>query len=351
MNSPYENLPSDRYWRSGVAQQHPLDMPGLYVRKFEIGAADRIATAGSCFAQHISRQMRHRGYNVIDVEPAPQGLTGDMATQHGYGLFSARYGNIYTSRQLLQLAKEAFGIFTPANAVWEKDGRFFDALRPSVEPNGLRSATHVALHRRQHIARVREMLETVDVLVFTFGLTETWLDRESGTAYPTAPGTIAGTYDPERTVFHNLSYAEVSEDFLTFRALLKDINPGVRFLLTVSPVPLTATAASKHVLVATTYSKSVLRAAAGVLADSHDDIDYFPSYEIISSPPMRGFFYEPNLRSVNDAGVAQVMRVFFGQHGLALRPTDASGRAAAETSDSDESGVVCEEALLDAFAR
>ena len=40
-------------------------------------------------------------------------------------------------------------------------------------------------------------------------------------------------------------------------------TPKLRILLTVSPVPLTATAGDDHVLLATTYSKSVLRAGRG----------------------------------------------------------------------------------------
>src|SRR5207344_451486 len=80
-------------------------------------------------------------------------------------------------------------------------------------------------------------------------------------------------------------------------------------------VPLTATATSNHVLVATTYSKSVLRAVAGSLADTYPNTDYFPSYEMIASPWSKGFFYEANMRAVNTGGVAAVMRVFFEQHG------------------------------------
>lgn len=349
MNSPYEGLPDSRYWRSGVSQKHPFDIAGLYRKKFDIAPGDRIATAGSCFAQHISRHLRARGFSVIDAEPAPPGLEAGQAQAHGYGLYSARYGNIYTTRQLIQLAREALGQFSPADAVWEKEGRFYDALRPSVEPKGLRSAAHVALQRKQHLAKVLEVMQAANLFIFTLGLTETWLDRESGTCYPTAPGTIAGSHDPARTVFHNLSFGEVMEDFLAFRDILRGINPDIRFLLTVSPVPLTATATEDHVLVATTHSKSVLRAVAGELAQRHADIDYFPSYEIIAAPPTRAFFYEPNLRSVNNGGVAHVMRHFFAEHGTAGTAAARPEGAAPDGGEGDD--VVCEEALLDAFAR
>ncbi len=77
-----------------------------------------------------------KGFNIMDAEPA-RGLPVETAARYGYGLSSARYGNIYTARQLYQLAREAFGSFSPTNLVWRRSDRFFDAMRLSVEPNGL----------------------------------------------------------------------------------------------------------------------------------------------------------------------------------------------------------------------
>ncbi len=357
MASPYAGLDPRAYWRSGVVERHPLDMGDIYVKKFDFRPDERIATAGSCFAQHIARRLRGQGYRVLDVEPAPPGL-GAAANDYGFGLYSARYGNIYTTRQMIQLAQEADGLRTPHEAVWRKGGRFFDALRPSVEPEGLPSAELVAEHRRQHLAKVRALLDQASLFVFTMGLTETWEHLEDGTVYPTAPGTIAGSFDPARHAFRNLTYEEVVADFLAFRALMRARNPDIRFLVTVSPVPLTATASGDHVLPATIYSKSVLRAAAGQLAHAHDDIDYFPSYEIIAGFQARGFFYEPNLRSVAAEGVDVVMRTFLSQHGQATAPVappaaepqETEPFAAAQREADQADRVVCEEELLEAFA-
>jgi hypothetical protein len=241
--SPYEGLQDTAFWRSGVQQSDPEAMLGIYSKRFEIKATDRVVTAGSCFAQHIARQLRERGFTVLDAEPPPGGLSEEAAKSFGFKLYSARYGNIYTTRQLLQLVQESMGRFTPADAVWEKDGRFFDAMRPSVEPEGLDSPEEVRAHREQHLRAVRRLWRECDILVFTLGLTEAWMDRESGTVYPTAPGTIAGRYDPERHVFRNLTFNDIRTDFVQVRRFLKRVNPEMRFLLTVSPVPLTATAA------------------------------------------------------------------------------------------------------------
>ncbi|QNM83464.1 GSCFA domain-containing protein [Sphingomonas sabuli] len=350
MQSPYSDLSPRQFWRSGVAEADGLVAPELYRKKFEIAQDMPVMTAGSCFAQHIGRNMRKNGYKVLDVERPPPGMLPDDAAKFGFGIYSGRYGNIYTSSQLLQLLREAFGLIEPHDPVWERDGRFFDAQRPSVEPNGLETREAVIAHRQSHLSAIRTLLKKARLLVFTLGLTETWRHKESGTVYPTAPGTIAGSFDPSTYEFVNLDYVQVLDDMEAVRALVLERFPGMKFLLTVSPVPLTATATDKHVMAATVYSKSVLRAVAGKLSDTYDDVDYFPSYEIITSSLSGGNFFEKNLRSVRAVGVNSVMETFFAEHGGGDPPAAAAAkRRRVEDADEDDD-VVCEEALLEAFA-
>lgn len=353
MNSPYTGLPPRAFWRTGVSEQNPLTIADLYRRKFKIDFEDRIVTAGSCFAQHIARKFTAHGYHVMNAEPAPEWLDAETAKKFGYGVYSARYGNIYTTRQLLQLTREALGLAGPRDIVWEKSGRYFDALRPSVEPEGLESPEEVMAHRRMHLAAVRKLLGEMDLFVFTFGLTEAWVDKRNSTVFPTAPGTLAGSFDPALFEFRNFTHGEVMGDFVQFRELVHELNPKVRFLVTVSPVPLTATAGNEHVLAATTYSKSVLRSVAGELAQRFDDIDYFPSYEIIASYFSRGIFYENNLRTVHPAGVENVMRIFFEAHGVAPKAQVVAQRQSTKPGQVSRNvdDVVCEEALMEAFNR
>ena len=355
--SPYQNLPDAAFWRSGVAEVSPMSLEGLYTKKWPIRPRWKIGTAGSCFAQHISRNLRKNGYNVVDVEPAPKGLPADLHNKFGYSMYSARYGNIYTVRQLLQLVKEVAGTYEPADVVWEADGKYFDALRPGVEPEGLESPDEVWEHRAHHLAKVKQMLQRLDVFVFTLGLTEAWVHKPSGTVFPTAPGTIAGEFDDEKYAFKNFGFSEIVRDFNELQETLKTLREktDLRFILTVSPVPLTATASGKHVLQASTYSKSVLRAVAGLLTDNHPYIDYFPSYEIITNQTARGMFFEGNFRSIASQGVEVVMRSFFLEHPMVQRSQDDS--PAPDGVQSDRRGrtptsaedTQCEDAMLEAF--
>ena len=363
MKSPYSSLPMESFWRTGVAEASPLSLPRIYKKKWPIEQGWKIATAGSCFAQHISRNLRTRGLNVIDAEPAPEGMPESISIKYGYNQYSARFGNIYTVSQLLQLIQEAGGVFEPNHLIWKKGNRFFDSQRPSVEPEGFETERELIANRKFHLDRVLEMFRSMDLFIFTLGLTETFEDIETGTAYPTAPGTIAGEFDPSIFRFKNYNVFEVLEGFESFLEILRKIRNGSlpKILLTVSPVPLTATGSGKHVLSATTYSKSVLRSVSGYLSSKYDFIDYFPSYEIITNQAARGINYSSNLRSVRSESVKIVMQHFFSEHQFDAPITQSSSvpgepQRSAKQSQNDlerreasEDYVVCEEILLEAF--
>lgn len=360
--SPYEGLEDRAFWRSGVAEAG-YPPPGIYTPKFKITRDLPIFTAGSCFAQHVGRTLREHGYHVIDAEEAPAKVPDALARQHGYRLYAARFGNIYTVRQFLQLMLECYDEHRPTDAIWQRDGRYYDALRPGVTPRGLACAEEVHASRVLHLEAIRTAVQRTGLIVFTLGLTESWEHGPSGTIYPTAPGTIAGRFDPDIHRFVNFRAEEIKADFMALRALFHTINKDIRFLLTVSPVPLTATASGGHVLPATIYSKSVLRTAAGELAEDHDDIDYFPSYEIVSSHPSGGRYFEANMRAVHPRGVRKVMNAFLAAHDSAADLTPKQIRRArrlarlekAEATqrqkDDAAHDVICEEELLEAFRR
>jgi hypothetical protein len=203
MMNPYQSLPAESFWRSGVAEEDPRTINNLYRRKFPISKSDKIATAGSCFAQHVATHLREKGCTLLDVERPPTGLAADDARTFGYLIYSARYGNIYTTRQLLQLLHDAYNDQVRCEDVWEKERRFYDALRPGVEPTGLSSADEVMAQRSNHLAQLRILFSRTEVFIFTLGLTEAWTHRASGTVYPTCPGAVAGEFDPGTYAFCN----------------------------------------------------------------------------------------------------------------------------------------------------
>lgn len=310
MNNPYKHINDNQFWRKSISGVEPFKTDPVSDVKFKILKEDKVATAGSCFAQHISRELSKIGFNYFVTETGIL-LPESERLLKNYSVFSARFGNIYTTRQLLQLFDESFGFRKRSQIAWQRnDKKYVDPLRPNIEPEGFGTIDLLVESRLEHLGFVREMFQNMDIFVFTLGLTETWRELSSGEVYPIAPGVVAGNYLDSIYGFYNFNVSEVIEDLNIFLMKLRDVNPKVKVLLTVSPVPLIATYENRHVLVSTTYSKSVLRVAAENVMQHHDWIDYFPSYEIISGNFSRGRYYESDLREVNSAGVSHVMRCF-----------------------------------------
>lgn len=352
MTHPYEGLPPSAFWRSAVAEPGPHGLSGLWSPKFPIRKTDVIATAGSCFAQHIGRELVANGYGWTDFEPAPPFLTDEDCKRFNYGVFSFRTGNIYTPSMLLQWLRLAYGEAEEDPEIWREGNRVWDPLRPAVEPGGFADEAECRAARQSTYKAIRAAVERADVFVFTLGLTESWRNAQTGLEYALCPGTVAGEFDASRHVFDNANARAVSRSLSAAAKFMRRKNPGLRILLTVSPVPLTATASGQHVLTATSYSKSTLRAAAAMVADDRAWIDYFPSYEIVTHPVFRGMAFAPNMRSVDPAGVAVVMRHFFADQFAAFgKPRGDKKRNAALERPVDANAVLCEEEMLDAFAR
>ena len=245
--------------------------------KFKIAPQDKVATAGSCFAQHIGPRLESSGFHYLITESAPPLVAPGDAAQFGYGVFTARYGAIYTSRQLLQLLLRAYGALVPDELAWSDDTeRFFDPFRPHIPPGGFGSFEELEADRAHHFACVRRAVETMDVLVFTLGLTETWVSRADGAAFPLCPGVAGGEFDEAHYLFANLTVADVVADLETAIWFIRTKNPGAKLILTVSPIPMESTALDRSVLVSTTYSKSVLRVAAEQVSEAHPPRRLFP---------------------------------------------------------------------------
>lgn len=353
--NPYSALPPQAFWRSGVAEAGVFGLRDLWISRWSLPADARFATFGSCFAQHISRALSARKMGWVNGEPAPIGTPPDLARSFNYGVFSARTANIYTAAQLVLLLRMVTGQTAPdAAEVWQDDTCYRDSLRPTIEPDGFASEAETIAARIAMLRGIRRAVLGADVFVFTLGLTEGW-ESASGQPYAVCPGTMGGTFDATRHRFVNYRFGAIRAALDESLDLLRQINPAIHLLLTVSPVPLTATASGQHVLTATTYSKSVLRAVAGEMAEDHACVDYFPSYEIITGAPTRSAFYEPNLRSVVPQGVETVMGHFFG--GLRLTaPARHGGDTMAEGARDAElkaemlaENLACEEAALEAY--
>ena len=354
---PYIGLPPRALWSRGVARRFdPVDV--VTSEAPLLRPDDRVASIGSCFASNLVPYIEGAGLTYVRTEPPPQQVAM-LPENLGYRDFSAAYGNVYTVRQMLQLIRRATGRFRPAEDRWHEGDRVIDPFRPGLAYPASSDAEFDAV-TGDHLMATREAFGTADVVVVTLGLTEGWESAADGAVFPTCPGTVGGTFDPARHLFRNFTAAEVSDDLRALVGELRDLNPAVRIIVTVSPVPLVATASGRHVLEATTYSKSVLRVAAGEVVASGPGIEYFPAYELVTGPQAPASFFEADRRSVSAEAVDQVMGALLAASGISagdagrdMGAPDGAG-AAALTGAAGIGGRIaeaeCDEALLDSWA-
>lgn len=343
-DNPYKKIPDLSFWRKNVASPHFSQVDPVSASKFSISPQEKVATAGSCFAQHISKTLVKNGFNYYVPENG-DGLSEEDRKNGNYAVFSARYGNLYTARQLRQLFERAYSIIKPHQELWVRpDGAFSDPFRPEIEARGFPTKESLLSAQTQHLASVREMFENLDVFVFTLGLTETWMSKVDGSVYPLAPGVVAGGFDDNLYEFKNMGVSDVVEDMQIFLDYLNQVNSKAKLILTVSPVPLIATYTGKSALSATIYSKSVLRSAAQHLADENDNVDYFPSYEIITGNHVGNGYYDTDLRSVRPEGVSHVMGLFMKHYTNQVQPENlAVQRPDIENELKNVSEIICDE--------
>jgi hypothetical protein len=247
----------------------PVAKP-LFDTPFLLEPGQRIFTVGSCFARNVEAALQSRGFVIParDLLKLPEFANQDLAILNNYGTPSI-YNEIAW----------AFGDekFDPEVHIAEiVAGKFADIhVMPSRKPE----PRSVVIARRHAITAAYRQAATCDVCIMTLGLAEIWFDTKSGFYVNVAPRPSMIDAEPERFELHVLSYEDAYRYLTAALAILHREAPKMRVLLTVSPVPLMSTHRPMDVILANSYSKSVLRTAAEEAVVRHEFVTYFPSFE------------------------------------------------------------------------
>jgi hypothetical protein len=264
----------------------------------------RVFCMGSCFARNIEEHLIYRGVDVLSkrvVSPKsewPARANGflNKFTTHSM-LQELRWLEEPPADPLLHLSETAEG--------W-RDLH----LTPGLQSSSLERA----LERRAWLAHSYfPRLRQADAVLMTLGLNEAWRDAQTGVLLNAAPSLWEVRRHPERYTVEITDVGQNLEALEEIRERLKRLNPEMKLVVTVSPVPMGATFSGHDVMVANSLSKSTLRAAAGAFEARHDDVDYFPSYEM-ATLSSRGFAYAPDCLHVADRVVSRIMETFLAAY-------------------------------------
>ena len=233
---------------------------------------------------------------------------------------TARFGVVYNTGCCRQVFEAALGRFTPHDRWWHlRDGRLQDPYRAGVFWNSAEDAEN---DLRNHAECVRRAVERCDVFIVPPGLSEVWKNRAEGSTYAAAPP--REVYNPELHSFELIDPDENNRNLDGMYRAMREINPELRLVIAMSPVPLTATFRPMHWAAGNAVSKASLRVAVDRFCSQYEDVIYFPSYEIITS--LTDSPFETDNLHVRLEHVERIMTTFMFAYGdLDITGTDAPG--------------------------
>lgn len=313
-NNHHQN-PASTWYAPG---KDPADVAGPYafqrlgndfflprcVPRFNLPADGAYFMIGSCFARGLESVLANNHYNV-------KSLSKEFERFESAGVGSPLGStNRYNTGSILNEFRWALDPTQPfpEEAILDIDDQL--SFDPHMNPTLKLADRASTLERRKIYTGVMRELANADVIIITLGLVETWIDSAIGAPTNVAPDPRAVRQAPDRFVFKRLTCAENLENLESIHALLERYGkPGHRIIVTVSPVPLMTTFTQEDVVVANTYSKATLRAAATDFVELHDNVDYFPSYEIVMNSNNAAVWLEDKRHVRGQFGV-QIMKLF-----------------------------------------
>ena len=266
------------FQRLGRGMFEPLIHP-----EFSFTRADSIYAIGSCFARGIESTLVGMDYKVESFtdrfDDVPMRTKG--TTRLGY---MNKY-NTWAIRQELQWALDPQQPWSAESLVPIDDGRWVD---PHMNPTLEFADRDEMLRRRIIIQEITQKVTDCRVVVITLGLIEIWRDNQTGLYLNMTPSPEMMRNSPGRFSFEVLDYQQNRANLDAIHQTLTAFGrPDMEIVVTVSPVPLMATFTMRDVVIANTFSKSMLRVAAEEWAVSQPNVHYFPSYEIVMNSPLR----------------------------------------------------------------
>ncbi|MBC7450220.1 MAG: GSCFA domain-containing protein [Cytophagales bacterium] len=212
---------------------------------FTIEQGNSIITLGSCFADMIGERLKYYRFNVL---ANPFGTTFNpisifqllnISIQRKYNPLPAALGEIWYDHQ-------------------------FHSEVAALSPEELHELSN------EKIAQVHKQLHHASVLVITLGTAWAYRHIDSNSIVNNCHKQAGRLFKKEL-----ISVKHILEDFESVYIQLKQLNPTLKIIFTVSPV--------RHIkdsLPLNSVSKAILLSSVHYICEQFDDCHYFPAYEL-----------------------------------------------------------------------
>lgn len=217
-------------------------------------------------------------YVAADLKDAPKFITKDTV------FFTM--GSCFANNVVRALSKSGYNaqtIYTPEVINTTYANRYFaDWLEGVLPPGPLADRICEMLPSDFCKELVIERLTRCDVFIITLGVAPAFFDRETGEFVMPRPTALNSRALGEKYLFRTTSVSENVGNVLHLLSYIHRLNPGVKVVVTESPVPLHMTFEFRSAVAADCLSKSTLRVAAHEIVHNSGlkNIYYWPSFEI-----------------------------------------------------------------------
>lgn len=243
----------------------------------QLGYDDRILTAGSCFAEHISTFFRD---NRFKVSGNPFGVLYNPVSVNA--LFEAvHHGTYVTERDL---------VFH--NGEWHSF--LFDSTFSGPDKTD-------CIHRMNHaVESTRNFIKKTRIVIITYGTAFVYTYKKTGKIVSNCHKFPADAFDYSR-----LSVEDGSSLMQSTIKHIQELNPETRMIFTVSPVR-----HWKNGPTGNQRSKATLILALEEVLNTDPGLHYFPAYELLMDDLRDYRFYEADLIHPNQMAVSYILDKF-----------------------------------------
>ncbi|MBD5242283.1 MAG: GSCFA domain-containing protein [Barnesiella sp.] len=251
----------------------PLSHKGL------ISHSTPMLLLGSCFASNIGARLQRDMFDVC-VNP---------------------FGTLYNPASIsVACARLASGSEFTTDDIAERDGRLHSwHCHSSLSSDNVDVQAYLN-KLNAHIAATRESIKYVETAALTLGTRRIYRLKNSDMIVANCHKFPADDF-----IVENLDVAKSFECIVKAVAALRTINPGMKIILTVSPVRYVGEGLHNSAV-----SKAVLMLACESACNTLRDVIYFPAYEIMMDDLRDYRFYASDMKHPSDVAVDYIYSIF-----------------------------------------
>lgn len=243
----------------------------------KINLQSNIVTNGSCFTDIVGNQLVANKFQTT-VNP---------------------FGTIFNPVSIFKLLNQSLknGEITQSHFL-ENDGVYFHYDYHSQNKSLSKNELEFQLEKLKNETKIK--LEKADYLILTFGTAFVYQFLETKSY-------VANCHKMPANLFRKelIHVKHICQEFEHFYKKLKEQNPKIQIILTVSPVRHT-----KDGIPENQVSKSILRTTCHYLCIDFEGVTYFPAYEIMMDELRDYRFYETDMIHPNKVATDYIFERF-----------------------------------------